>query len=144
MNIKQISVFLENKPGSLYGMTSVLAQNQIDMRAFSLAETSDFGIARIIVDNVYKAATVLKDADYVHTITKVLGVMIPDAPGGLNKVLTLLGETGANVEYMYAFLGGKDSNHAYMIFRVEDVKAAAAGLAAKGIKVVDQDHIAAL
>jgi len=144
MSVKQISVFVENKPGSMAAMTAVLADHGIDMRALSLAETKDFGIVRIIVDDVFKAATVLKDADYVHTITKVLGVMIPDTPGGLNKVLTLLGETGANVEYMYAFLGGKDSDHAYMIFRVEDVKTAAAGLAAKGIKVVDQDHIAAL
>ena len=144
MNIKQISVFLENKPGSLYGMTSVLAQNQIDMRAFSLAETSDFGIARIIVDNVYKAATVLKDAGYVHSVTPVLGVAIPDTPGGLNKVLQVLADIGANVEYMYAFLGGKDCDHAYMIFRVEDATATAAALAAKGLKTVDQDKIASI
>ena len=144
MSVKQISVFVENKPGSMAAMTAVLADHGIDMRALSLAETKDFGIVRIILDDVFNAATVLKEAGYVHTITKVLGVMIPDAPGGLNKVLNLLGETGANVEYMYAFLGGKDSNHAYMIFRVEDVKTAAAGLAAKGIQVVDQDHIAAL
>jgi len=141
MNIKQISVFLENKPGSLYGMTSVLAQNQIDMRAFSLAETSDFGIARIIVDNVYKAATVLKDAGYVHSVTPVLGVAIPDTPGGLNKVLQALTDAQVNVEYMYAFLGGKDVDHAYMIFRVADNAAAAAALALRGIQVVEQEEI---
>ena len=141
MNIKQISVFLENKPGSLYGMTSVLAQNQIDMRAFSLAETSDFGIARIIVDDVYKAATVLKDAGYVHSVTPVLGVAIPDTPGGLNKVLQALTDAQVNVEYMYAFLGGKDVDHAYMIFRVADNAAAAAALALRGIQVVEQEEI---
>jgi len=141
VSIKQISVFLENKPGALYGMTGVLAQHKIDMRALSLAETSDFGIARIIVDNVYAAATVLKDAGYVHSLTSVLGVAIPDTPGGLNKVLQVLTNAKVNVEYMYAFLGGKDTEHAYMIFRVEDNTAASAALAERGIRVVDQEEM---
>ena len=141
MSIKQISVFLENKPGALYGMTGVLAQHKIDMRALSLAETSDFGIARIIVDNVYAAATVLKDAGYVHSLTSVLGVAIPDTPGGLNKVLRVLTNAKVNVEYMYAFLGGKDTEHAYMICRVEDNTAASAALAERGIRVVYQEDM---
>jgi len=144
MSIKQISVFVENKPGSMNAMTKVLADHNIDMRALSLAETKDFGIVRIIVDDVFNAATVLKDAGYVHTITPVVGVMIPDTPGGLNKVLQVLADIGANVEYMYAFLGGKDCDHAYMIFRVEDATATAAALAAKGLKTVDQDKIASI
>ena len=139
--IKQISVFLENKPGSLYAMTGVLAQHQIDMRAFSLAETSDFGIARLIVDDVYKTATVLREAGFINKITPVLGVAIPDVPGGLNKVLQVLTDAKVNVEYMYAFLGGKDVDHAYMIFRVEDNAAATAALAARGIKTVEQEEI---
>ena len=141
MSIKQISVFLENKPGALYGMTGVLAQNQVDMRALSLAETKDFGIARIIVDNLYKATTVLKEAGYVHSVTPVLGVAIPDTPGGLNKVLQVITNAGVNVEYMYAFLGGNSVDHAYMIFRVEDVDTAAAALAARGIQTVTQDEM---
>lgn len=141
MSIKQISVFLENRPGSLYAMTGVLARNEIDMRAFSLAETSDFGIARIIVDDVYKTTTVLKDAGYVHNVTPVLGVTIPDVPGGLNKVLRVLTDAQVNVEYMYAFLGGKDTDHAYMIFRVADNAAAASALAKQGIQVVEQEEI---
>ena len=141
MSIKQISVFLENKPGSLYAMTGVLAQNGIDMRAFSLAETSDFGIARIIVDDVYKTTTVLKDAGFINNITPVLGVAIPDVPGGLCKVLEALTNARVNVEYMYAFLGGKDVDHAYMIFRVEDDTIASAVLAKQGIKVVEQEEI---
>jgi len=139
--IKQISVFLENKPGSLYAMTGVLAQHQIDMRAFSLAETSDFGIARLIVDDVYKTATVLREAGFINKITPVLGVAIPDVPGGLNKVLQVLTDAKVNVEYMYAFLGGKGVDHAYMIFRVEDAAAASAALAQRGIKVIDQGEI---
>ena len=141
MSIKQISVFLENKPGALYGMTGVLAQHQVDMRALSLAETKDFGIARIIVDNLYKATTVLKEAGYVHSVTPVLGVAIPDTPGGLNKVLQVITNAGVNVEYMYAFLGGRTAAHAYMIFRVEDVKKAAAALAERGIRTVTQDEM---
>lgn len=144
MSIKQISVFLENKPGTLNHMTGVLAQNKIDMRALSLAETSDFGIARIIVDNVYAAATVLKDAGYVYSVTPVLGVAIPDTPGGLNQVLRVLADAKVNVEYMYAFLGGKDAEHAYMIFRVEYAEAAAEALADEGIYVVDQEEISGL
>ncbi|MCI8869574.1 MAG: acetolactate synthase [Lawsonibacter sp.] len=141
MSVKQISVFLENKPGTLYALTGVLAQNKIDMRAFSLAETSDFGIARIIVDDVYRTTTVLKDAGFVHNITSVLGVAIPDTPGGLNKVLQVLTDSKVNVEYMYAFLGGRDSGHAYMIFRVADTAAASAALGRRGIQLLEPGEL---
>ena len=141
MTINQLSIFVENKPGAMCAMTKVLAENGIDMRALSLAETKDFGIARSIVDDVYKATTVLKDEGYVHSLTPVLGVAIPDSPGGLNKVLEVLASTNANVEYMYAFLGSKNTNNAYMIFRVENVDDASVALAAQGIKTVNQDEI---
>ena len=100
MSIKQISVFVENKPGSMNAMTKVLADNNIDMRALSLAETIDFGIVRIIVDDVFTAATVLKDAGYVHTVTPVVGVMIPNSPGGLStfKVRRHLKESMARLQ----------------------------------------------
>ena len=141
MSIKQISVFVENRPGALYGLTGVLAQNQIDMRALNLSETSDFGIARIIASDVYKATTVLKDAGYVNSITPVLAVAIPDVPGGLNRVLQVLADAKENVEYMYAFLGGKDVDHAYMIFHVADPEKAAKALSARGIKLVEQEEM---
>lgn len=141
MSLKQISVFVENKPGKMQHLTEVLAQNNVDMRALSLAETSDFGIVRIIVDDVYAASTILKEEGFIHSVTKVLGVSIPDEPGGLNKVLEVLTEARINVEYMYAFLGGKDVDHAYMIFKVEDRKAAVSALAAKGIRCVDQQEL---
>lgn len=142
MTVNQISVFLENKPGTLTTMTGQLAENGIDMRALSLAETKDFGIVRIIVDDVYKATTVLKDGGFIHQLTPVLAVLIPDEPGGLHQVLEVLRKVEVNVEYMYAFLGGGDVDHAYMIFRVQDVKKAGSALAAKGIKLVNQDSIA--
>jgi len=144
MSIKQISVFLENKPGTMLEMTSVLAEKNVDMRALSLAETSEFGIVRLIVDNVYEASTVLKDSGFIHNVTPVLGVCIPDEPGGLNTVLHVLADAKVNVEYMYAFLGGQTVDHAYMIFRVQERKEAAAALRAAGIRLVDQDEIAAL
>ena len=141
MSMKQISVFVENKPGALYALTAVLAQGQIDMRALSLAETKDFGIVRLIVNDLYKATTLLKDAGYVHSLTPVVGVAIPDVPGRLNRVLQVLTDAKVNVEYMYAFLGGKDVDHAYMIFRVADDKAAEAALAGRGIQVLDQEQV---
>ena len=141
MSVKQLSVFLENRPGALYGMTGILSQNKIDMRALSLAETKDFGIVRLIVNDLYKATTLLKDAGYVHSLTPVVGVAIPDVPGGLNRVLQVLTDAKVNVEYMYAFLGGKDVDHAYMIFRVADDKAAETALASRGIQVLDQEQV---
>ena len=144
MSIKQISVFIENKPGVLYALTDVLGQHGVDMRAFTLSETSDFGIARIIVDDVYKASTTLKDAGYVHSISEVLGVAVPDRPGGLKQVLQALADTQINVEYMYVFQAHKSTGSAYMIFKVADNAAAAAALSAKGIKCVDQEQLGKL
>ena len=142
MSIKQISVFLENRPGKLKNMTGVLAQAGIDMRALSLAETKDFGIARIIVDDVFEAVNVLKEADFVASLTSVLAVAVPDEPGGLDKLLAYFNEAEVNIEYMYAFLGGNDAKHAYMIFRVADTKAAEAKLAGKGLRILTQEDIA--
>ena len=120
MSVKQISVFLENRPGCLNEMTQALADAKIDLRGLSLAETSDFGIVRLIVDDVIGTATVLKDAGYVASMTEVLAVEVPNVPGGLNKVLTIINKIGVNIEYMYAILGNKKSETAYMIFRVSD------------------------
>lgn len=144
MNLNQISVFLENKPGMMYVLADILAKNNIDMRALSLAETSDFGIARIIVDDAYKASTVLKDEGFINNITPVLGVAIPDEPGGLLQVLDIFNQNAINVEYMYAFSGENDPVHAYMIFRVENNKAAENALSAKGIRTLGNDELAQL
>ena len=144
MSVKQISVFLENRPGALCEMTKVLADEAIDMRAFSLAETSEFGIARILVKDVYKAITVLKDAEYITSVSEAVAVAIPDVPGGLNGVLSVLRELDVNVEYMYAFQGGRSISGAYMIFKVADEKKAAAVLTGRGIKLVEQEELEAL
>lgn len=141
MTLKQISVFLENKPGTLQVLTNLLAENNINMRALSLAETSEFGIVRIIVDELEKASAVLKAEEYIYTVTGVLGVAIPDEPGGLNHVLRALNGSGINIEYMYAFLGGRDVSHAYMIFHVQDAAAAVAALDEECISCITQEDL---
>ena len=144
MSIKQLSVFMENRPGTLLTLTGILAAHDIDMRALSIVETEDFGIARIIVDDVYETATILKDEGYVSSITPVIGVYIPNVPGGMNRVLTLLADANVNIEYMYAFLGARTSDQATMIFRVADNAAAAAALTAGGVRLIEQEDVADL
>ncbi|MBE5872576.1 MAG: ACT domain-containing protein [Lachnospiraceae bacterium] len=144
MSVKQISVFAENKPGKMNEMTEVLAANNINMRALSLAETEGFGIIRLIVDDAYEAATVLKDAGYINKLTTVVIVEIPDVPGGLNEVLKVFTRANINLSYMYALAGEKGSDKARMVFRVNDHKAAEAAMEKAGIKVLTQEDIAKL
>ncbi len=144
MSIQQISVFLENKPGTLKKMTGVLAEHKIDLRATSLAETKDFGIARLIVDDAISAINTLKEHDFVASLTPVLAIEIPDEAGGLDKLLEAFDNENVNIEYMYAFSGGKSVNSAYMIFRVADTKAAEARLVGKGVKILTQEDIASI
>ena len=140
MTVKQISVFLENKPGRLAEFTDVLSENNINMRALYLAEASDFGIVRVIVDDVYNTYTVLKDHDYIFSITQVLAVEMPDEPGALSRVIRVLGDNEVNVEYMYAFTARKKDS-AYMIIRVADNKKAIEVLQKNGIRPVCQDEL---
>ena len=123
--------------------TGVLAENNVDMSALSLAETADFGIVRIIVDNVYNATTVLKDAGYVHSVTDVLAVAIPNVPGGVNKVLTALTDAGVNVEYMYGL--SIDGEEASVVLKTSDVEKAEKVLKEhiKGGKIVTEYTITA-
>lgn len=139
MSVNQVSVFLENKPGTLDYMTEILAKGGINIRALSLADTKDFGIARMIVNDVYEATNVLKDANFVATFTPVLVYAISDETGGLNKLLKKFTESNVNIEYMYAFAG---KQRAYMIFRVSDTKSAESILTSKGLKSLSQEQIA--
>ena len=143
MTVKQISVFVENKPGRLAEMAALLGQQDIDMRALSIAEAEDFGIVRIIVDDAYNTAQVLKEAGYVFSITPVLAAAIPDEPGGLSRILDLLGENGINLEYTYAFIT-RHKDAAYMICRVEDNEGAVKALTAAGVTLATQDEVAQL
>ncbi len=143
MTVKQISIFLENKPGRLADFTDILSRRGIDMRALSLAEAEDFGIVRMIVDDVYNASTVLKDEGYVFSITEVLAVEMPDEPGALSGIIRVLGENEVNIDYLYAFTARK-KGAAYMILRVKDNKKAVDVLKASGIRPVGQEELADL
>ena len=138
MSVKQISVFLENKPGTLKKMTAVLAENKINIRALSLADTKDFGIVRMLVDDVFEATNVLNEAHFITNLTPVLVFAISDETGGLDRLLEKFDASKINIEYMYAFAG---KTSAYMIFRVNDTKAAEAALNAKGIKSLSSDEM---
>ena len=140
MTVKQISVFVENKAGKLAEFTKVLGKYNINMRALSLADTRDFGILRLIVDDPYTTSCVLRDENYVFSITKVLAVAVPDEPGSLNRILAILGENGINIEYTYAF-NHKSQGMACMIFRVEDNDKAVEVLKKEGVRVIDQEHL---
>ena len=141
MSVKQISVFLENRPGTLQKMTAVLAENKVNMRATSLAETKDFGIARIIVDDDYEASNVLKEAGFINSLTPVLAVEIKNEVGALSKTLQVFSEGAINIEYMYTFLSVKRPEHACMIFRVSDTEKAEAFLGSHGVRLLNQDEL---
>ena len=140
MTVNQISIFLENKPESLSQLTDVLAKNNVNMRALSLADTSDFGIARIITDDCAAAETILKNNDYIVKTTGVIAIQIPDEPGSLNKILKLLADNGRNIEYMYGFTG-KKTNSACMIIRTTDIPKTEEVLQKAGISLISQDKL---
>ena len=141
MSVNQVSVFLENKPGTLTKLTEILAENKINIRALSLADTSEFGIVRMLVNDVYEATNVLKEENFVASVTPVLAYKISDETGSLNKLLRAFSDASVNVEYMYAFAGKQD---AYMIFRVKDTKNAENILKSKGLKSLIQEELSAV
>ncbi len=120
--IKQVSVFVENKPGRLASVTEVLYKSGINLRAFTIAEAGDFGIIRMVVDKTDEAYRALKDAGFTVTLTDVLGVEVKDEPGGLYRIAKALGDAGINIEYVYAFTFGGD--RALIILRVDDTERA--------------------
>jgi hypothetical protein len=118
MKVEQISVFLENKPGTLENATRVLKENNINIRTLSMAETTDFGILRLIVNDVEKANKVLKDSGFRVSKTPVVAVEVPDKPGGLHSIMEAVSKAGINVEYLYAFVE-KSGQNAVIIFRFD-------------------------
>ena len=123
MIIKQLSVFLENKQGRMCAVADLLAQNHINIRALSLADTSEFGILRLIVDKPEEGKKILNEAGIIVRVTQVLALTMEDTPGGTLGVLRLLAERGIGVEYMYAF-AGKNDGEAFMIIQTEEPEAA--------------------
>lgn len=135
MKLKQLSVFLENKPGRLREACSILADNQINLITLSLADTEQFGILRLIVSDSETAKTVLQEAGFVAKITEVIAVEVKDEPGGLSNVLKIEEDSGIGVEYMYAFTI-KSGENAVMIFRFDDMDKAVDALQKAGFNVL--------
>ena len=135
MTVKQVSVFLENRAGRLAEVTSFLADQKINIRALTLADSADFGILRLIVDDVERAKSVLKQEGMTVRETDVVAVEVPDKPGGLAHLLQLLKGEKLNVEYMYAFVKAPTQS-AVMIFRFQDLDRALEVLQRKGIRTI--------
>lgn len=135
MRVEQISVFLENKEGRVAQVTSILSTAGVNIRALSLADTADFGVLRLIVDDTVKAEEALKEKGFTVGKTHVVAVEVEDKPGGLNDILNILHEGKINVEYMYAFVR-QSGDKAVMIFRFDDIEAAVSVLEAKGVGII--------
>ena len=143
MKVEQISVFLENKAGRLAEVADVLGREGINIRALSLADTTDFGILRLIVNDREKAKKALKEAGFTVGITQVIAVEVEDRPGGLARILKLLADEGINVEYMYAFVE-RSSGNAVLIFKFEDLDRAIEVLQSHGVRVIPGERVYSL
>ena len=139
MHVEQLSIFLENQTGRLAEVTGILAGAGVNIRALALADTSDFGILRLIVDDNDAAARALKAQGFTVQKTNVVAVEVPDKPGGLHAIVDLLHKGSVNVEYMYAFVR-QSGDRAVMIFRFEDTHEAISLLRENRITVIDE-HI---
>lgn len=140
MTIKQISVFLENKKGRLAQVTSILKDNNIDISAISIADTTNFGIIRMIVNKPEQAIQVIKEADFTVNTTDVLAVEVPDSPGGLHQVLEILNQNHVSIEYLYSFVR-KPSQSALILFRVEQLENTIKILKSKGINILTPQEV---
>jgi len=140
MLVKQISVFLENKSGRLAEVTSILGSNDIDISALSIADTTDFGILRLIVNKPDEAERILKEHGFTVKCTDVIAIAVVDEPGGLAEALKVLEHASISIEYMYAFVG-KATNQALVILRVEEPEKAAEILDKNNIRVLPAERV---
>ena len=140
MNIHQISVFLENRTGQLAEITRLLADKGIDLRAISIAETADYGLARMIVDDSHKASAILLEHGDILSMTPVWAVEVPDRPGGLAEVLAVLAENHVDVEYMYSLFAHQEGK-AYMVMRISDEPRFLSTLGDRKIKIMTKAEL---
>lgn len=140
MNVQQISVFLENRSGQLAEVTRVLADNGIDMRAISIAETADYGVLRLIVDDTEKATGILLSHGFILSMTPVTVVVVPDCAGGLAPVLETIAQGEFSIEYMYSLFTHR-AGKAYMVFRITDEAKFTQLLSANGLKTADKEEL---
>ncbi len=140
MAIKQLTVFVQNKKGTVVAVTDILSKNKINLRALSIAETQDFGILRLIVNDEKAAEAVLAENGYLIKVIDVVGVKIGDEPGKLTEALDVLDKADINVEYLYAFMA-RTEKHAYVVLRVEDNTVAETVLTGAGFKMISEADI---
>jgi hypothetical protein len=140
MTVQQISVFIENRAGRLAQATSALGKADVNIRALSLAETSDFGILRLIVDRTDQAKAVLSEEGFTVDKTEVVAVQVPDRPMGLAHILHILDDAQITVEYLYAFIE-RCGDHAVIIFRFDDSGQAITALTSNGVKVLSAESV---
>ena len=140
MQIRQISIFLENKPGQLSAICRALADAGINIATLSLADTADFGIVRMIVDDHERAKAVLAADGHVSNVREVIAVCVPDRPGGMAEVMQVLDRAGANIEYSYAFAFHKGEK-AVLVFRFTDNAKAESALKAAGYTTLGEDEV---
>ena len=140
MAIKQLTVFIQNKKGTVVSVTDILSKNNINLRALSIAETQDFGILRLIVNDEKAAEAVLAENGYLIKVIDVVGVKIGDEPGKLTAALDVLDKADINVEYLYAFMA-RTEKHAYVVLRVEDNAVAEKALTDAGFKMINEADI---
>ena len=143
MHVEQISIFLENKSGRLAEVTGVLSEAGINIRALYLADTADFGILRLIVNDTEKARRVLKDYGFTLEKTRVIAIEVPDKPGGLSGILNTIKDEGINVEYMYAFVE-KSGENAIVIFRFDEFEKSIDILRQAGVRILGGEELSAL
>ncbi len=143
MSLKQLTVFVENKQGALVDITATLAQNDVNIRALSIADTEEFGILRLIVNDNETAMTKLAGEGYLIKTTDVVGVKIGDAPGKLSTALSVLDDEGINLEYLYAFMS-RTEKHAYVVLRVADNGAAEDALQKAGFHLITDADVCKL
>ena len=143
MSLKQLTVFVENKQGALVAITDTLAAHNVNIRALSIADTRDFGILRLIVNDNDTALKTLTEAGYLINTTAVVGVKIGDEPGKLSKALQVLDEKAINMEYLYAFMS-RTEKHAYVVLRVADNAAAESALEDAGFHLITDADVAKL
>ena len=140
MAIKQLTVFVENRQGALVAVTDTLAKHNVNMRALSIAETQEFGILRLIVNNEEIAEKTLTEEGYLIKVIDVVGVKISDEPGKLTEALGVLDKAGINMEYLYAFMA-RTEKHAYVVLRVEDNALAEKALTEAGFKLITESDV---
>ena len=141
MTINQISAFIGNRPGSLAKLTRVLKEANINIRALYVADTSDYGILRMVVDDTDRAMDALREAHFTVNKTEVLAVSVADVPGGLHEVARICGENDINIEYLYAFVTSRSANEALVVIRTQDAVAAAQAIKPLGVKLLTKDDL---